>query len=292
MFNGWINLNKQKGLSSAKATNYLKKIVGVKKAGHAGTLDPLAEGVLPVALGEATKTMSYAMDAKKKYEFDIEWGKSTDTEDSEGTVIAKSTSRPSKNDIIKNLNGFVGNIDQIPPTYSAIKINGKRSYELARNNIKFDIKPRKVFIENFVLSNYISTDKSRFIVDCSKGVYIRSLARDLAKSMGMDGHITYLKRLTVGSFLYKDAILLADIEKLVDKAKLLDILMPLSFVLDDIPAIDIDKNKAKLLSMGQRISIKEGIKDKKIVFVSSDSQPVALAKIENKNILPYRVFNF
>ena len=291
MLNGWINLKKEKGVSSANATNYLKKIIGVKKAGYAGTLDPLAEGVLPVALGEATKTMTYAMNTTKTYEFDIFWGVSTDTDDSEGNIIAKNDIRPSKNDILLYLNKFIGIIDQKPSIFSAIKINGKRSYELARNNIKFNIKSRKVVIKKFTLIKH-DIEKSKFLVECGKGVYVRSLASDLAKMIGVNGHVSFLKRLSVGSFLYKDAILLADIEKLVDKAKLLDILKPLSFVLDDIPAIDIDKNKARLLSMGQKISLEEVIKGEKFVFVSSQSQPVALAKIEDKSILPYKVFKY
>ena len=292
MYNGWINLNKEKGVSSAKAVNALKKILGVSKAGYAGTLDPLATGVLPVAIGEATKTMSFAMNAKKTYEFDVSWGISTDTDDLEGDIIATNLIRPSKDNINSNLKKFIGEIDQKPPIYSAIKVNGQRSYKLARKNVEFETKSRKVVIDKFKLLKYISPDKARFFVECSKGVYVRSIARDLAKLMGTYGHITYLKRLAVGTFFYKDAILLADCLKLVDKAKILDILKPLSFVLDDIPAIDIDESKAKLLSMGQKISTdKRIVKDKSSVFISCNAKPIALAKIENKEILPFRIFN-
>ena len=291
MFSGWIVLNKESGITSNKITNKVKNILGVKKAGYAGTLDPLATGVLPIAIEEATKTMTYAMNAKKSYEFDITWGISTDTDDSDGKVIATSPIRPSKSQIITSLNKFEGIINQKPPIFSALKINGKRSYKLARNNIKFELKSRKVFIEKVNLYKYINSNRSRFIMYCNKGVYVRSLARDLAESMGTLGHITYLRRLSVGSFYYKDAILLADIEKLVDKAKLLDVLKPISFVLDDIPAIDVDKGKAELLSMGQKVPISRKFKNKELVFVSCNTRPIALARIVDKEILPFRIFN-
>ena len=291
MYNGWIVINKQSGFSSTKVTNKVKKILGVKKAGHAGTLDPLATGVLPIALGEATKTMSYAMNAKKSYEFEVTWGASTDTDDMEGKVISKNSIRPSKNQIIASLDNFIGTINQKPPIFSALKINGKRSYNLARNNIKFDLIDRKVFIEKLNLQKFISPDCSRFLMTCNKGVYVRSLARDLAQSMCALGHITYLRRLSVGSFLYKDAILLADIEKLVDKAKLLEVIKPISFVLDDILAIDVDKRKAELLSMGQKVPINRKLENKESVFVSCNKRPIALARIEDEKILPFRIFN-
>jgi len=291
MYSGWVVVNKESGLTSAKVSNKLKKILRVKKAGYAGTLDPLATGVLPIALGEATKTMPYAMNAKKRYEFEITWGASTDTNDLEGKITAKNSIRPSKSQIILNIEKFIGTISQKPPIFSALKINGERSYKLARSNIKFELKSRKVFIEKLSLKKYISSDCSRFIMDCNKGVYVRSLARDLAKSMGALGHITYLRRLSVGPFLYKDAILLADIEKLVDKAMLLDVIKPISFVLDDIPAIDIDKRKAELISMGQKVPINRKLKNEESVYVSCNMRPIALAKIENKKILPFRIFN-
>jgi len=295
MYSGWIVLNKEIGISSAKATNKLKKILGVKKAGHAGTLDPLATGVLPIAIGEATKTMRYAMNSKKSYEFEVTWGIETNTDDMEGVVISRNSLRPTKDQIKASLKKFIGNINQKPPIFSAIKIKGERAYKLARNKISIDMQSRKVFIEKLILSKYINADKSRFRIICNKGVYIRSLARDLAKYLDTLGHITYLRRLSVGSFSYKDAILLADIEKLVDKSKLLDALKPISFVLDDIPAIDIDKNNAKLLSMGQKVSLNGlafgKVKCEEEVYVTCKMKIIALARVKNKNILPFRIFN-
>ena len=179
-YNGWLIINKDIGISSAKVINKIKKLMDIKKAGHAGTLDPLASGVLPVAIGEATKTIKYAMISEKSYEFEISWGVETATHDLEGEILRKSKIRPSKQEIINALPNFVGKIMQKPPRYSAIKIAGVRSYKLARNSIAVDIPKREIFIKSFNLLDQIDENKARFIVECGKGVYIRSLARDLA----------------------------------------------------------------------------------------------------------------
>ena len=294
-FDGWLGINKEVGMSSAKVVNKVKKIMKLKKAGHAGTLDPLASGVLPIALGEATKTMSYAMQTYKVYEFDINWGVATETDDLEGKISNISKVRPSKNEIIGALPNFMGNIRQKPPVFSAIKIDGIRSYKLARKSIIVDIPEREVFIKNFKLVKSFDKNKARFIVECGKGVYIRSLARDLANCLNTYGHISYLKRLSVGTFLYKDAILLADLANLVDKATISEVIKPISFVLDDIPAIDINSDEAILISRGQKIykediELEEG-KYFKEAFITSNETPIALAKLEGKYIIPFRVFN-
>ena len=294
-FDGWLGINKEVGMSSAKVVNKVKKIMKLKKAGHAGTLDPLASGVLPIALGEATKTMSYAMQTYKVYEFDINWGVATETDDLEGKISNISKVRPSKNEIIRALPNFMGNIRQKPPVFSAIKIDGIRSYKLARKSIIVDIPEREVFIKNFKLVKSFDKNKARFIVECGKGVYIRSLARDLANCLNTYGHISYLKRLSVGTFLYKDAILLADLANLVDKATISEVIKPISFVLDDIPAIDINSDEAILISRGQKIykediELEEG-KYYKEAFITSNETPIALAKLEGKYIIPFRVFN-
>ena len=294
-FDGWLGINKEVGMSSAKVVNKVKKIMKLKKAGHAGTLDPLASGVLPIALGEATKTMSYAMQTYKVYEFDINWGVATETDDLEGKISNISKVRPSKNEIIGALPNFMGNIRQKPPVFSAIKIDGIRSYKLARKSIIVDIPEREVFIKNFKLVKSFDKNKARFFVECGKGVYIRSLARDLANCLNTYGHISYLKRLSVGTFLYKDAILLADLANLVDKATISEVIKPISFVLDDIPAIDINSDEAILISRGQKIykediELEEG-KYFKEAFITSNETPIALAKLEGKYIIPFRVFN-
>ena len=292
---GWIIVNKEVGMTSAMVVNKIKRVLKVKKAGHAGTLDPLASGVLPIALGEATKTMSFAMNSNKSYEFDIKWGAATDTDDLEGKIVAESNIRPLKNDIINILPKFTGIIKQKPPAYSAIKINGVRSYKLARNSIISDIPEREVYIKEISLVKYINKDSARLKIECGKGVYVRSLARDMARVLNTHGHVVYLNRLSVGPFFHKDSILLADIANLVDKATISKAIKPISFVLDDIPAIDITSDEAILVSRGQKVLLEDLVLEEgtynKEVYITSNNAPIALARVENKYIHPFRVFN-
>ena len=292
---GWIIVNKEVGMTSAMVVNKIKRVLKVKKAGHAGTLDPLASGVLPIALGEATKTMSFAMNSNKSYEFDIKWGAATDTDDLEGKIVAESNIRPLKNDIIDILPKFTGIIKQKPPAYSAIKINGVRSYKLARNSIISDIPEREVHIKKISLVKYINKDSARLKIECGKGVYVRSLARDMARVLNTHGHVVYLNRLSVGPFFHKDSILLADIANLVDKATISKAIKPISFVLDDIPAIDITSDEAILVSRGQKVLLEDLVLEEgtynKEVYITSNNAPIALARVENKYIHPFRVFN-
>ena len=292
---GWIIVNKSVGMTSAMVVNKIKRVLKVKKAGHAGTLDPLASGVLPIGLGEATKTMSFAMNSNKSYEFDIKWGTATDTDDLEGKIVANSNIRPLKNAIINILPKFTGIIKQKPPAYSAIKINGVRSYKLARNSIISDIPEREVYFKEIFLVKYINKDIAKLKIECGKGVYVRSLARDMARALNTYGHIVYLNRLAVGSFFHKDAILLADIANLVDKATISKAIKPISFVLDDIPAIDITSDEAVLVSRGQKVFIEDLVLEEgtynKEAYITSNNAPVALARIEAKYIHPFSVFN-
>jgi len=292
---GWIIVNKEVGMTSAMVVNKIKRVLKVKKAGHAGTLDPLASGVLPIALGEATKTMSFAMNSNKSYEFDIKWGAATDTDDLEGKIVAESNIRPLKNDIINILPKFTGIIKQKPPAYSAIKINGVRSYKLARNSIISDIPEREVYIKEISLVKYINKDSARLKIECGKGVYVRSLARDMARVLNTHGHVVYLNRLSVGPFFHKDSILLADIANLVDKATISKAIKPISFVLDDIPAIDITSDEAILISRGQKVLLEDLVLEEgtynKEVYITSNNAPIALARVENKYIHPFKVFN-
>ena len=292
---GWIIVNKEVGMTSAMVVNKIKRVLKVKKAGHAGTLDPLASGVLPIALGEATKTMSFAMNSNKSYEFDIKWGAATDTDDLEGKIVAESNIRPLQVDIINILPKFTGIIKQKPPAYSAIKINGVRSYKLARNSIISDIPEREVYIKEISLVKYINKDSARLKIECGKGVYVRSLARDMARVLNTHGHVVYLNRLSVGPFFHKDSILLADIANLVDKATISKAIKPISFVLDDIPAIDITSDEAILISRGQKVLLEDLVLEEgtynKEVYITSNNAPIALARVENKYIHPFRVFN-
>ena len=200
---GWVNLDKPKGISSAKAVAVVRRVFDAAKAGHGGTLDPLASGILPIALGEATKTVSFAMGQQKTYEFELFWGTETTTDDGEGTVTTKSEYRPSEAEIDEALAKYQGHIDQVPPLYSAIKVGGRRAYDLARNSLDDEpavkLEARQIYIESF---RRISSEENRakFFVACGKGTYIRALARDLGRELGTAAHVTSIRRLSVGNF--------------------------------------------------------------------------------------------
>ena len=211
---GWLCIYKPLNITSSKVVQKIKKKFNIKKIGHAGTLDPKAKGVLPIAIGDATKLMSYVVNKKKQYKFSIKWGEQTTTDDREGKIIFFSKKIPKKKEIDDSLFKFIGLIDQIPPKYSSIKYFGKRSYSLSRKGVNFDLKPRKV--ELFCLEHLkdLKFNKSTFLANCGPGYYIRSLARDLAVDLGTRGHITSLERLKVGIFEKKNTILLDDLLKL------------------------------------------------------------------------------
>jgi tRNA pseudouridine55 synthase len=285
--NGWLNINKPVGINSTTVVAIIKRYYNAKKVGHAGTLDPLAEGVLPIAMGEATKTINYMMDAQKEYEFTIKWGESTSTDDAEGEIIATSDKIPTSEEITNALPSFIGEIEQTPPAYSAIKINGKRAYDLARKGENIIMKSRKVNIYNF---ERITNDTFR--TRCSKGTYIRSLARDLAKKLGSEGHVTMLKRTKVGSFCIKNAILLDIFDNKVYKSGAEELILPVERVLDDIPVLDFTNEEATNLKQGKTIKFEHSdFKEDEIVVIKSDSNLIALGKIGNGYVKPSRVFN-
>ena len=291
---GWLNINKESNISSAKVVAIVKKLTGAKKVGHAGTLDPMATGVLPIALGAATKTVRFVMNGIKQYEFEVKWGAETDTDDIEGNIIKKSSKRPTSEEIIKSINKFTGEIVQVPPKYSAIKVNGVRSYKIARKFGNPILKSRKIYVKKLELLKYIDSDSSKFFLECEKGVYVRSIARDLAQYLGTNGHVSKLCRLSVNKFYYKDAILLADLSKLVDKSVIIESIMPISRVLDDIPAFEIDKVNATKISNGQKIYFNndylEGKNKLEEIFVTYKNNPMAIARYENGVISPKKVF--
>ena len=291
---GWLNINKESNISSAKVVAIVKKLTGAKKAGHAGTLDPMATGVLPIALGAATKTVRFVMNGIKQYEFEVKWGAETDTDDIEGNIIKKSSKRPTSEEIIKSINKFTGEIVQVPPKYSAIKVNGVRSYKIARKFGNPILKSRKVYVKKLELLKYIDSDSSKFFLECEKGVYVRSIARDLAQYLGTNGHVSKLCRLSVNKFYYKDAILLADLSKLVDKSVIIESIIPISRVLADIPAFEIDKVNATKISNGQKIYFNndylEGKNKLEEIFITYKNNPMAIARYENGVISPKKVF--
>lgn len=289
--NGWLVINKPVGVTSTKVVAIIKRFYNAKKVGHAGTLDPLAEGVLPIALGEATKTINYSMDANKEYVFTVKWGEATSTDDLEGEVIATSDKIPTSVEINAVLPYFIGEIEQTPPVYSAIKIDGKRAYDLARSGVEVEMKSRKVNV--YALEQIASSvDSCTFRTTCSKGTYIRSLARDLAEKLGTKGHVTMLKRTKVGNFCINNAILLDMFDNKVYKDGSEGLLLPVEKVLDDIPVLSFTPEEARLLKQGRIVEFdNNGFNIGDIVLVKSDDKLLALGEIGNGFIKPSRVFN-
>lgn len=284
--NGWLNIYKPVGVTSTKVVAIVKRAYNAKKVGHAGTLDPFAEGVLPIALGEATKTVQFCMNNKKSYEFKVKWGEATDTYDNEGEVVEKSDKIPTQDEIVQSLSNFIGEIEQVPPKYSAIKVDGKRAYDLAREGKEFELKKRKVNIYNLEYD----AKNQLFIVDCSKGTYIRSLANDLAKFLQTEGHLTYLKRSKVGKLSCEDSILLDKFKQSVYKDNLMDYLLPACSVLDDIPVLNVTTDEAKNIRFGKKIICSKPY-DSAVMVAKNESDLVAIIEINEGLIKPVRVFN-
>ena len=295
---GWFILDKPVNISSAKAVNAVKKCFNIKKAGHAGTLDPLASGVLPIAINSATKTIPYLVNTVKTYRFIIKWGEQTDTDDSEGEIIKKSDHRPIEKSIKKILKFFIGKIEQTPPRFSALKINGERAYKLARNKEEFEIKSRSVNVQDLKLLKYINSELAEFEITCEKGFYIRSLARDISLKLDTVGHVYSLKRTKVGQFYIKDAFPLETLEKLVHSAPAgrmaKDFLLPLDCVLDDIPALHISDEEAKMFCHGQAINKKissDYIPNGSDVLVKNRERSLGIAVFFEESLKPKRVFS-
>lgn len=285
MLNGWIILDKPAGIGSTTCLNKIKKTHNISKIGHAGTLDPLASGILPVAIGEACKLTSYFMDDLKEYEFTVEFGSETSTLDLEGEVIATSGHLPTESDIKAVLSGFIGNISQIPPAYSAIKQNGKRAYDLARSGVEVCLSERSIYIESIELTSYSNTSSS-FRVLCGKGTYIRSLARDIALKCGSFGHVTKLIRTKIGKFSLIDAISLDSLLNLMHTAP---IIKPLEIVLDDIPVINLTKEQAISIKCGKKLMFPN--EDIKLIQATFDNMLIAIGSINSHYFESVRVFN-
>ena len=299
---GWINLDKPKGISSAKAVAIVMRVLDAAKAGHGGTLDPLASGVLPIALGEATKTVSFAMGQQKSYEFELAWGSETSTDDGEGNVTRQSDHRPDGAAIDAALEHYRGHIQQVPPVYSAIKVKGKRAYDLARrvgdDEAAITLESRQVYIESF---RRIASDQNhaRFYVVCGKGAYVRALARDLGRDLGTAAHVTLLRRLSVGQFHADHAISLDFLEKLPHSGAALQHLHPVMSALDDIPALPISENEANKLRHGQKlpaISASAQYRFQALLtgataIAMDGDRPVALVVVKAGSVCPVRVLN-
>ncbi|MBR4316844.1 MAG: tRNA pseudouridine(55) synthase TruB, partial [Alphaproteobacteria bacterium] len=263
--NGFINIDKPLNITSNDVVFKVKKMLypvfGKVKIGHTGTLDPLASGVLPIALGEATKTVAFQMENTKTYEFSIKFGSETSTDDAEGEIIKTSDFIPTIDEIKQILPRFLGKIEQIPPKYSAIKINGKRAYDLARQGEDFEIKPRENFIHYLDLLGKIDNSEYKFTVTANKGFYVRSIARDIARALNSAGFVSYLRRISNGPFNLENSITLDKLEKILQNTEQSldvrkfdsDVLLPVSFGLNDILALDITEGQNEKLRNGQWI---------------------------------------
>jgi len=291
---GWLVIDKPTGLTSARVVALVKHSSGAK-VGHAGTLDPLATGVLPLALGEATKTVRFVTAGKKRYRFRIRWGEARDTEDRDGAVIAETPARPDAMAIVAALPVFTGTIRQRPPAYSALKIAGRRAYALARAGKPAELTPRPVEIAELRLLAAIDRDHAEFEAAVSEGTYIRSLARDLAEALGTLGHIAELRRLAVGPFRESQAISLDSAVALGHNLAASEHLLPIETALDDIPALALTADEAARLRHGQRVTPHDWRLDDiaagTIVGARHEELLVALARIEDGGLQPVRIIN-
>jgi tRNA pseudouridine55 synthase len=295
---GWVVLDKPVGMTSTHAVAVIKRLFAAKRAGHAGTLDPLASGCLPIALGEATKTVPYAVDSRKTYLFTVRWGEERDTDDAEGRVVATSDNRPDAAAIRALLPRFTGTIEQVPPRYSAIKVDGERAYDLARGGEAVELAAREVTIHRLDLVDMPDADHAVLAAECGKGTYVRSVARDLGRALGVFGHVSALRRNRVGPFHEADMIPLEQVEALCHRAAageghLADTLLPIETALDDIPALAVSPADAARLSRGQAALLRgrDASIFRGVVQVAASGQLVAIAEVERGEIIPRRVFN-
>ncbi len=298
--NGWLILDKPVGLTSTEALSAVKRIYQAAKAGHAGTLDPLASGMLPIAFGEATKTVPYVVDGRKIYQFTVEWGVETDTDDSEGKVINRSELIPSAEAIRAVLARFTGEILQVPPKFSAIKIDGERAYDLARDGEEVVLEARPIEVHRLDLIAQPDATHAVFEAECGKGTYVRALARDMGRALGTFGHVTALRRQLVGPFDVEDMVSLSEIRETGDietpaerDTALGNLLLPVSTALDDIPALAVSRGDAARLRRGQSVMLRgrDAPANLDLVCVTSGDDLVAVGAIERGELLPRRVFS-
>ncbi len=281
--NGWLILDKPAGMTSTAALNKVKRLLNARKAGHAGTLDPLATGVLPIAFGEATKTVPYVVDSSKSYRFTVRWGAETTTDDSEGETVEESAERPSCADIEAELDAFRGEIEQTPPRFSAVKIEGARAYDLARDGEAFELRSRLVKVDRLEVVDMPDADTSVFEADCGKGTYVRAIARDLGRALGCYGHICALTRTRVGSFRVEEAVTLGDIEAAAEQepGALKALLAPVHTALTALPEIRLSQQDAARVRRGQAVLLRgrdAPVLDE-MVFVTARGTLVAVGEV-------------
>lgn len=298
---GWLNLDKPQGLTSTQALGRVRRILNAQKLGHAGTLDPLATGILPIALGEATKTIPFAQDCDKVYRFTVRWGEARNTDDAEGEVTQTSADRPARAAIEAQIPLFIGDIMQTPPRFSAIKLDGQRAYALARKGEEVEIEPRPVTVYDLILLE-AAQDEATFELACAKGTYVRAIARDMGQNLGCFGHVTALRRTAVGNFTEKDAISLDEFEKIMHSAEPDQVLLPVETVLDDIPALAMTDAEISKIRHGQAVTFLSrqdtdrfavaGIDaETELVLAVGDNKPQALLEKDGVTLHPVKLFN-
>ena len=300
---GWLCLDKPLEMTSTQAVSALKRLFNAAKVGHGGTLDPLATGILPIAFGNATKTVAWAMDADKDYLFTVTWGVATASYDAEGVEIARSDVRPTREAILDALAGFVGEIEQVPPKFSAIKVDGKRAYDLARDGEDFELEGRAVMVHEAELVEIISEDAATFRVRSGKGFYVRAMARDLAHALGTEGHITMLRRARVGVFNEDNAVTLAELEAMAeDKTALFEFLAPIETALETIPLVDISGDDAAQIFNGQPVMLLPHVAqhwkenrstnpdDDRLAVAMDGDRAVAMGEVRAGRFQPVKVF--
>jgi tRNA pseudouridine55 synthase len=293
--NGWLVLNKPIGLTSVAALNKVKRLFNARKAGHAGTLDPLATGVLPIAFGEATKTVPYAVDSEKGYRFTVRWGAETTTDDSEGEVVEENEARPTREQIEAALDDFRGEIEQTPPRFSAVKVEGARAYDLAREGEAFELRSRTVDVHRLEIIDIPDRDTSVFEADCGRGTYVRAIARDLGRALGCLGHICALERTRVGGFRVQESVTLEDIENASEGGPeaLRALLAPVHTALTALPEIRLSQQDAARVRRGQPVLLRG--RDAPILnakaYATVRGTLVALGEVSHGEFTPERVFN-
>ena len=293
---GWVILDKPVGMTSTHAVAIAKRLFNAKKAGHAGTLDPLASGLLPLAFGEATKTVPFVMDGEKGYRFTVKWGEETDSDDSDGQVVRTSADRPSQDAIEDILPTFLGEISQVPPKFSALKIDGERAYDLARDGEEVNLSARNVFIKALRLIES-DEDSASFEAECGKGTYVRAIARDMGRMLGCLGHVIALRRTQVGPFRESEALAIEDLraagEQGADSPELADCLLPVETALSDLSEVQVDERAAARLLNGQPVILRgrDAPLNMGVVYVTSGGRLIALAEAERGQLLPKRAFH-
>ena len=293
--NGWLVLDKPEGLTSTKAVGRVRWLYDAAKAGHAGTLDPLATGILPVAFGEATKTVPFAVEGPKAYRFTVRFGAETDTDDAEGAVVETSDRRPTREEIEAALPQFTGTVSQVPPRYSALKVDGARAYDLARDEEDFELAPRAVTIDRLELVDLPDPDHCVLETECGKGTYVRALARDLGRALHCLGHISALRRTRVGTFTEAEAVTLDQVEAAAKESRetALALLQPVETALQELPALNVSSADAARLRQGQAVLLRG--RDAPIitgpVYAVSKGGLVALGEVAQGEFRPRRIFN-